>query len=342
MGGLQKFIASIPKTEIHLHIEACVSSDSYRQLMRKYDIPLNRENKARIDFSKIESLKSMVEAFYFVQSFFQEPGDFQLVVDDVIRYARRNNIYYLEAFASPSMILNRGYVSFDEMFAALTEGFARAHEQTGVDVRLIVDVSRSFGLDNAMKNLNLLQKFLSSHPTERILGIGLGGQEQGHPCADYKTVFDKARKSGHHVVAHAGEEVGPESVWEAIDVLKAERVGHGTSAIQDPKLMDTLRDRGIPLEICPKSNVITQTYVPTYKDHPIRQFYDHGMMVTVNTDDPILFSIELNQEYANLATHLKFTRDEILVMVKNNLMSSFMTEERKAESWATVEKKLRI
>ena len=338
MGGLQKYIASIPKTEIHLHIEACVSTDSYRKLMTKYDIPLNEETSAQIDFSKIGSLKSMLEAFYFVQSFFQEPDDFLLVVDDVIKYAERNNIYYIEAFASPSMVLRQGMITFDEMFATLVRGFSDAQERTGIDVRLIADVSRSFGPENAMNNLDLLLAFMDSTPNERILGIGLGGQEQGHPCADYVKVFEVARAAGLHVVAHAGEEVGPESIWEALDLLKAERIGHGTSAIQDESLMEALKERNVPLEICPTSNVATKKYVQEYKDHPIRRFYDFGMPVTVNTDDPTLFLIELNEEYDKLAEQVGFSQDEIVSLVRSNLQSTFLPEAVKAERWADVKK----
>ena len=300
MGGLGSFITAIPKTEIHLHIEATVSSDSYHRLMDKYEIPHDETTNRLTDFSKIESLTSMIESFFFVQSFFREPEDFLLVVSDVVDYAKRNNIYYMEVFASPSMILNRGLISFDAMFETLVSGFDAAAKNSGVDVRLIVDVSRSFGPGNAMKNLDLLRTFMKRHPTDRILGVGLGGQEVGNPCADYKEVFAKARKSGLHVVAHAGEEVGPESMWEAINDLKAERIGHGTSASQDQKLLDYLKESQLPLEVCPTSNVITKKYVSKYSEHPMRAYFDSGINVTVNTDDPILFSIELNQEYLNV------------------------------------------
>lgn len=338
MGGLQQYIASIPKTEIHLHIEACVGSGSYHELMEKYDIPHDDKTNALTDFSKIGSLKSMLESFYFVQSFFREPEDFLLVVNDVVEYARRNNIYYIEAFASPSMVLNRGMVSFDDMFATLVSGFDDAEKKHGVDVRLIVDVSRSFGPENALKNLGLTIDFLEKHPTRRILGIGLGGQEIGHPCKDYDEVFSKARANGLHVVAHAGEEVGPESVWEAIDILKAERIGHGTSAIQDKKLMTRLAKDRIPLEICPTSNIITKKYVPEMSKHPIRSFFDEGMLVTVNTDDPVLFSVELNEEYERIATQVGFSRDEIMSLVKNNLMSTFLPDSEKKVNWSSVQK----
>lgn len=338
MGGLQHYIASIPKTEIHLHIEACVGSSSYHELMEKYEIPHDEKTNSLTDFSKIGSLKSMLESFYFVQSFFREPEDFLLVVNDVIEYARRNNIYYVEAFASPSMVLNRGMISFDDMFATLVKGFDAAEKKHGIDVRLIVDVSRSFGPENAMKNLGLTLDFLKKNKTRRVLGIGLGGQEIGHPCRDYAKVFEKARKNSLHVVAHAGEEVGPESVWEAVDILKAERIGHGTSAIQDPKLMKRLAKDRIPLEICPTSNVITRKYVPTMSRHPIRRFFDEKMLVTVNTDDPVLFSVELNEEYERVATEIGFSRDEIMSLVKNNLMSTFLSDSEKKVHWNRVQK----
>lgn len=338
MGGLLDYIASIPKTEIHLHIEACVTSDSYHELMDKYDIPHDEKTNSLTNFANIGSLASMLESFWFVQSFFREPEDFQFVVNDVIAYAQRNNIYYIEAFASPSMVLNRGMISFDEMFTTLVKGFDAAEKKTGVDVRLIVDVSRSFGPENAMKNLDLTSAFSSSNKSGRVIGIGLGGQEIGHPCRDYKDVFAKARKAGLHTVAHAGEEVGPESIWEAIDILKAERVGHGTSAMQDTKLMDRLTKSRIPLEICPTSNAITKKYVADLAEHPIRKFFDEGIVTTVNTDDPVLFSVELNEEYERIATAVGFSRDEILKLVKHNLDSTFLPDSQKKFYWKRVQK----
>lgn len=329
MGGLKPYIETIPKTEIHLHVEACVSSASYHQLMDKYDIPHDLKTNKLIDFSKIKSLKSMLESFYFVQSFFREPEDFLFVAHDLVEYAKLNNIYYIEAFASPSMVLNRGLVSFDGMFETLLSGFDDARKNDGVDVRLIVDVSRSFGLENAMKNLDLLIAFLKRKPTDAIVGIGLGGQEIGHPCADYEAVFAKARGEGMHVVSHAGEEVGPESIWDAIQQLHSERIGHGTSAIKDPTLMEHLKDTQLPIEICPTSNVVTKKYVKKYSEHPIRALFDYGVNVSVNTDDPVLFSVGLNDEYNNVATELNFNQAEINQLVRNNLMATFMTESEK-------------
>jgi cAMP deaminase len=341
MGELKPYIASIPKTEIHLHVEACVGSASYHELMDKYDIPHDTKTNKLIDFSKIKSLKSMLESFYFVQSFFREPEDFLFVAKDVVEYAKRNNIYYIEAFASPSMVLNRGLISFDGMFDNLVAGFDAARKNEGVDVRLIVDVSRSFGLENAMKNLDLLLEYLKNKPTEVIMGIGLGGQEIGHPCSEYAPVFAKARSESLHVVSHAGEEVGPESIWDAIRLLSSERIGHGTSAIKDQALLEYLRETQLPLEICPTSNVITKKYVKKYSQHPIRELFDFGINTTVNTDDPILFSVELNDEYDQIATDLAFSKAEINQLIRNNLGATFMPESQKKARLAELNKQLK-
>ena len=142
------------------------------------------------------------------------------------------------------MVLKQGGVDFDGIMDPLVEGFSALAAKGGPDVRLLIDVSRSFGRDNAARNLSYLLGYISKRPSDRIIGIGLGGQEIGNPCIAYKDVFAAAREAGLHTVAHAGEEVGPESIRDAVVELGAERIGHGTSAIQDPSLMDLLREQG--------------------------------------------------------------------------------------------------
>jgi adenosine deaminase len=334
----REYIHSLPKTEIHIHAEATISLDSYYELNKKYSVDPHLNSVA--DFRKllkIDSLNVMIKNFFYLQSFFRAPEDFLHVVTDVAAYAKRNNIWYLELYLSPSMVLRNGFVSFDDMLDPIVEGFSALAASGGPDIRLLIDVSRSFGFDNAKRNFDLLSSFLKKRSTDRVLGIGLGGQEIGNPCTVYKDIFREALDSGLHAVAHAGEEVGPESIWNAVDELGAERIGHGTSAILDSKLMDSLGERGIPLEICPASNIMTKKYVKEYKDHPIRAFFDRGLMVTLNTDDPILFSVELDDEYERVSKHLSFSREEILTLVKNGLKSTFMDPARKEEGLARLE-----
>ncbi|MCK5202051.1 MAG: adenosine deaminase, partial [Spirochaetales bacterium] len=194
-------------------------------------------------------------------------------------------------------------------------------------------VSRSFGPENAMNNLNLVLK----HKKPSIIGIGLGGAEIKGPAEDYKEVFEIARNTGLKVVAHAGEDVGPESIWSSIKDLKVSRIGHGISAIQDDKLMDYLEETQLPLEICPMSNIFTKKYVSSYKNHPIRKFYDRGMYVTVNTDDPTIFGMELIDEYFNLLDNDIFSLSEIFGLIRKNLYATFLTEPEKDAMWKKME-----
>jgi adenosine deaminase len=243
----------------------------------------------------------------------------------------------METFIAPSMVLKQGQIDFSGIIDPLVAGFAAVAKSGGPDIRLIVDVSRSFGPDNAMANLDHVLAYLRRKPTDRIIGIGLGGAEIGNPCRDYAAVFAKARAAGLHTVAHAGEEVGPESIIEAIDILKVERIGHGTSAIQSPELMETLKKRAIPLEICPASNVITGKYVRRYEDHPILDFFRKGLVVTLNTDDPVLFSVDLVDEYRLVSERLPFSRSEMLQIARNGIIASFMGAEAKKAALARLE-----
>ncbi|HET7839124.1 MAG TPA: adenosine deaminase [Rectinemataceae bacterium] len=340
--SISDFIASLPKTEIHIHAEATVSFDSYFSLNQKYnaDSSLKRPD----DFRKLlemDSLGVMIKNFFYLQSLFRSPEDFRLVVSDVQAYARRNNIRYMELFVAPSMVLKGGNIDFEGIMDPLVEGFERAAATPdGVDIRILVDVSRSFGKDNASRNFHHLLSYLSRRRTDRILGIGLGGQEMGNPCIAYKDVFREAREAGLHAVAHAGEEVGPESIRDAVLELGAERIGHGTSAIQDPSLMDLLKDRGIPLEICPTSNVVTGKYVRSYADHPMKAFLARGLLVTLNTDDPVLFDVELNGEFGNAARHLGWTASQIVTVLRNGIRATFMDESGKAAALARLDAQL--
>lgn len=341
--SILKFIRQLPKTEIHLHIEAAVTTESYRRLNEKYRI--NSDLKTTADYQNlldIRSLSDMIKYFLYFQTFFRSQDDFLLITEDLGKYAQNNNIYYLEAFFSPSMIVREGRISFDDALSAILAGLDAIQEKFGVDVRIIVDVSRSFGYENARNNYTLLKSFLAKKTTSRVLGIGLGGSESGNSCVPYKSIFLDAKADGMMVVAHAGEEVDSKSIWDAVNELKVMRIGHGTSAIYDDRLMKYLAEKQIPLEICPTSNVITQKYVSRYSEHPIRKFLSKGIQVSLNTDDPVLFDINLNREYRNMHQFLNFTKKEILSLVKSSLFSTFLSTKEKNTHWNRVKKAVKI
>jgi adenosine deaminase len=334
--NLRALLQEIPKTEIHLHLEALATVDSIWELMKKHKI-VNNEISTKEDLKKkfkITSLNEFIDLFInVVQSNFRSEDDIEYLIRDARAYLERNNIIYAEIFFAPSTFVKNG-LDFNKMVKILDDGAKLIAKEDKKEVKFIIDVSRSFGVENARNNLD----YTLQNRHDSIIGIGLGGAEAIGPARDYKKVFAKAIKNGFHVVAHAGEDVGPESIWDAVKILKVERIGHGTSAILDEELIEYLAEKQIPLEICPTSNLFTRKYVSVLEEHPIRQFFDRGLNVTVNTDDPTLFSIDLVDEYMKLANKGFFSPSEIIKMVKNNVYATFLPTRQKNKIWNDIEK----
>ena len=331
---MQKIITALPKTEIHLHLEGLISVDTLWKLKVKHDLSLPGI-KTKTDLYnrfKVKSLNEFIDLFInVIQSSFQSEEDILYLIEDARDYLKRNNIVYAEIFFAPSKFVHNGF-SFPKMLDILDAGAKSLKQEENLEIKYLIDVSRTFGPENAMQNLTQTL----NNRKDSVIGIGLGGSEDKGPAQDYKKVFKMARKNDLHVVAHAGEDVGPESIWHALKDLKSERIGHGISAIQDDSLMKYLVKTKTPLEICPKSNIFTGRYVSSYRDHPIRTFFDHGINVTLNTDDPTIFGIELIDEYMNLITENIFSFNEILTILKNTIYASFLDDYRKKEIWDTV------
>lgn len=321
------FLKAIPKAEIHLHIEAVISRDSIKALSRKKNGTEMTDAELDRLFS-YEDLNGFIAAFLEVQNMFSEVADFDLVFADLRQYLADNGIAYAEVFFAPSAFVKKGF-DYGDIMANFDRNIAKIKAETGVDVKVLVDVSRTFGLENAEKNLDMLL----AHRIPAVIGIGLGGAESKGPCKDFGPVFERARANGLKTVAHAGEDVDAWSIRDALDVLHAARIGHGITAIQDEALMERLKDERIPLEVAPTSNVFTKKYVPSFEQHPIRAFFDRGLLVTVNTDDPLFFKVSLLDEYWNLYSRLHFTEDDIRQLVLNGFAASFLPDGEK-KAWA--------
>ncbi|EPG73010.1 adenosine deaminase [Leptospira fainei serovar Hurstbridge str. BUT 6] len=326
------FIRELPKTEIHLHLEACVNKETMKKLMVKNGISLSEEEfEAKFNF---KDLNGFIQVFFFIQSLVKEPSDLYYFVGSLAEYMRTNNILYTEVFFAPSKFIQNG-LDFDEMVSQLVEGIREEKAKDGIEIRILVDVSRSFGPENAMNNLNRVLKLKQ----KEIIGIGLGGAELMGPARDYAEVFKKAREAGLRVVAHSGEDDGPWAIWEAVEQCKAERIGHGTSAIQDPELVNYLRENKIPIEICVTSNVFTGKYVRKEQNHPVRYYYDQGLPLCINTDDPEIFNVNLTYEYFKLWRFLDFSLEEIIDLVRQGVYATFHPQ--KETLWKDMEVKIK-
>ena len=328
---VREIIRTVPKTEIHLHLEALASVDSIWTLIKKHglSIPGISSKRHLAKRFKVRSLDEFIDLFInTIQTCFREDDDIDLLFDDALAYLKRNNIYYAEIFLAPSKLVMNG-LSFEVMMQKLDIAMERLKAEANIDIRFIIDLSQSFGPENAQNNLDLTLQ----HRPRSVIGVGLGGAESTGPAREYAEIFEQAAKADLRVVAHAGEDQGPESIWDALRFLKASRIGHGTSAIQDEELMEYLSEKKIPLEICPTSNLFTRKYVTKLTDHPIRAFFDRGIKVTVNTDDPSIFGVDLIDEYLNLMNGGFFSLSEILSLIKNGLFSTFLPVRDKGDHW---------
>lgn len=326
-----RFLRTIPKAEIHLHAEGTIDRDTVRQLLARK--PDHQKNPVDVDkLFSYNNLKDFITSFLYVQSLLERPADLPLIFEDVAEYLKANHIVYCELFFSPSMFLKKGF-AFEEMIELVQKSISTIEARDGLRIKLIIDLSRTFGLENAKSNLEATLQF----KTPMMIGVGLGGDEEKGPAREFGEVFQTAKKKGLHVVAHAGEVVGPESIWDALKTLQVERIGHGLSAIQDPELVKYLVEKQIPIEICMTSNIITQKYVTKAEEHPVRPLFDQGVLVVVNTDDPTFFNCTIIDEFWLLHTKLKFTMAEIKQVVINGFKASFLSEEEKASYIGQVE-----
>lgn len=327
-----EFFKRIPKAELHIHIEAVMSRDTIKKLYLKKNGQEFSDAAIKALFS-YSDLNGFIAAFLQVQDLFTSVSDFDLVFDDLKNYLVRNGVVHCEAFFAPSAFIKKGF-SYAEMTKNFEKNLKKIKKETGITVWLLGDVSRTFGLENAENNY----KMFKENPFEGFIGIGLGGAESKGPSKEFGPVFKKALDDKYHAVAHAGEDVGPESIWDALKICHAERIGHGITSVQDSELVKYLAEKKIPVEVCPTSNVFTKKYVKKMSEHPVREMFDKGIPVTISTDDPIFFGAELLDEYWNLYSKLKFTKSEMKQVVLNSFDDSFLDEAVKKNFKDEVEK----
>ncbi|WGK68654.1 adenosine deaminase [Candidatus Haliotispira prima] len=331
---LERFITEVPKAEVHLHLEGCIQLDTLWQLYQKNEVDIegvsNKEDLAKL--YQMENLDQFVHFFINVlQRCVCKAEDIPYYFIDLQNYMDRNNVRYAELFFSPTKLVQEG-VSYSDIADRLQQGTEQL-AAAGYTCQFLIDVSRSFGPENAMANLNNVL----ANPRKAIIGIGLGGSEQRGPAKDYREVFAKARENQLRCVAHAGEDAGPESIRDSIDILGVERIGHGTSAVKDPELRAEIKRRKIPLEISITSNTFTRSFVTEASQHPVRLFQDEGLLLTLNSDDPALFHSELRDEYQILIRDCGFKAAEVLQIMENNVMTSFMPEQDKQSFIDTIQ-----
>jgi len=312
----------IPKVELHVHIEGAIPHAALFELIKKYGgDPSVPDVTALEKRFKYNDFSQFIEAWSWKNDYLREYEDFSYIAESVACDLAQQNIIYAEMFFSPSLFTRRG-LNVQELTHAIRSGLSRIPR---IEIALIADLVRDYGPDREMITLEQLQEVINLG----VIGIGIGGSEHEFPPRPFKPLYEEARKMGFHTNAHAGEAAGAQSIWEAIRYLGAERIGHGTRTREDADLEKYLAEHKIPLEMCPGSNVRTGV-VSGFSGHPIREYFDKGLMVTVNTDDPKMFQTSLAEEYRQLEQICGFTKPEICQLILSAIRSSWLPDDRKA------------
>jgi adenosine deaminase len=310
----------VPKVELHLHLEGAIPLDTLWQLICKYGgDPSVRTQDALAERFQYRGFAHFLDTWLWKNGFLRETEDFCRIAEAVARDLAAQNLRYVEAHYSPSDFARHG-LEPQELTRAIRAGLDKVPE---IEIWLIADLVR--GRSPADMNVTLDQ--INEVRDLGVIGVGMGGAEEQHPPEASCAVYQRARRLGFHTTAHAGEAAGPASVWGALRALEVERIGHGTRAHEDPTLLEYLAQQQVPLEMCPLSNVRT-AIVPSLREHPIRDYVQRGLLVTVNTDDPKMFNNSLALEYELLEGELGFTRDQIRDLILNGVRASWLPTER--------------
>ncbi len=300
------FLAEMPKAELHLHFEGAVEAETLFELD-----PATPLEELR-GLYRYDDFDGFLKAFGAVGKRLRTPDDYALVTRRLLERLESQNVRYAEIILAAGVVLWKGQ-EFGPIFEAVREAAAGSR----VRVRWILDAVRQFGVEQAMK----VAELAAERAGRGVVAFGIGGSEERGPAEWFTEVFAFAKRAGLRLTAHAGESMGPESVWAALR-LGASRIGHGIAAAQDPELMRRLREEDIALEICITSNLVTGV-VKSLEDHPIRRLYDAGAPITLNTDDPAMFGCTLTGEYRLAARYFGFSEAELRGIAENGFRYAF-------------------
>ncbi|WP_329564452.1 adenosine deaminase [Kitasatospora sp. NBC_01266] len=324
--GIEAFITGLPKAELHVHHVGSASPRVVAELAARYqgktEVPADPAELAK--YFTFTDFAHFIQVYLSVVDLVRDAEDVRSLTYGVAQDMARQQIRYAELTVTPYSSVRRGIpdVAFME---AIEDARKSAERDFGIVLRWCFDIPGEAGLESAEETARLALEV----GAEGLVSFGLGGPEIGVPRPQFKPYFDRARAAGLRSVPHAGESTGPETVWDAIRELGAERIGHGTQSWRDPALLDYLGEHRIPLEVCPTSNLATRV-VERIEEHPIKRFVDAGLLVTVNSDDPPMFGTDLNSEYRVAAELLELDEAGVAALAKNAVEASFLDQAGKA------------
>jgi aminodeoxyfutalosine deaminase len=316
------FIRLLPKAELHVHLEGAIDAATLLDLKHRHG---QSGSLAEVEqLYRYANFEGFLMAFKAVTEHLRSPEDYELITYGLMQQLKQENILHAEIYVSVGVCLWRNQ-DFPAIFEGLERGRQRGERDFGISVLWIFDAVRHFGAEAAQKVFELAVRYRDRN----VIAIGIGGDEQKAMPELFRDSYAYAADNGLHLTAHAGETAGPESIWGAIN-LRAERIGHGLSAAQDPDLVEELAQRQVPIEICITSNLRTGCS-KVVSEHPVKQYFDHGLMITLNTDDPAMFGTTLSHEYQLAQQVFGFTDEHLRELARNSFEASFLPAEKKLE-----------
>ncbi len=331
MTDLHELIESLPKAELHLHIEGTLEPGLMFQLATRNGVPLAYANEDSLrEAYQFDKLQDFLDIYYAGCSVLLQEQDFYDLTWAYLLKARENNILHTEVMFDPQAHTSRG-VPFSAVIGGIYRALTDGYEKLGITFRLIMSFLRHLSAEDGFKTLREAIPFQGW-----ITAVGLDSSEKNYPPDLFADLFESAQEMGFLTVVHAGEEGPPEYIWAALDLLRASRIDHGNSAMEDSDLMDVLGIYEIPLTSCPLSNLKLKV-IQKMEDHPLKEMLDRGIKVTVNSDDPAYFGGYVNENYFAVADALFLSREELVQLAKNSFEASFITDGEKKNFLKKVE-----
>lgn len=318
------WLRDLPKAELHLHLEGSITPETLIELSRRNDpAPLAPEEAAAM--YQYTDFPSFLMSFKAITERLHSPADYELITYNMARALAGQGVRHAEVYLSFGILYRFGRLDVDEVFAAIERGRLQAESDFGLSILWLIDAVRHFGVDEAARVFRKAAELHREHPS--VAGIGIGGDEARGPAEGFRELYAEAKAAGLHLTAHAGETMGPPSIWAAINI-GAERIGHALSAQLDPELLDMLAERQIPLELNVTSNLRTGC-CSSIETHPVHMYFERGLMVTLNSDDPPMFGATLLDEYLLVHQHFELSLDQMRELAANSVEASFLAPARK-------------
>ena len=322
----------LPKVELHLHLEGTIQLDTLLELSRRHDAePLTPEAAKKLYV--YENFLGFMDSFKAVSARLKGPDDYELITYNMIRDLAAQGVVHAEVYISFGIIYYWKNAAVEPFVGAIERGRVRGEQDFGTTVYWLIDAVRHFGAEEAAKVFRKAAELRQSYPS--IVGIGIGGDEARGNAALFRDSYAEAKAAGLRLTAHAGETIGPESIWAAINI-GAERIGHALSAQHDPELLHILAEKQIPLELNVTSNIRTGCCA-SFDEHPVKLYFESGLMITINSDDPPMFGSNLLEEYVLVQERFEFSLEQMRELAANAVEASFLPPVRKLDLMRQVE-----